>query len=50
MGDKINFLGVRIDSGDMAYISKQVRKELDDAGYPNAKIFASSWQDGLEIS
>lgn len=42
MGDKINFVGVRIDSGDMAYISKQVRKKLDDAGFPNAKIFASN--------
>lgn len=50
MGDKINFLGVRIDSGDMAYISKQVRKELDDAGYPKAKIFASNDLDENTIT
>lgn len=50
MGDKINFLGVRIDSGDMAYISKQVRKELDDAGYPDAKIFASNDLDETTIT
>jgi putative nicotinate phosphoribosyltransferase len=42
MGDKINFQGVRIDSGDMAYISKRVRKQLDEAGFPNAKIYASN--------
>ncbi|GEO58783.1 nicotinate phosphoribosyltransferase [Companilactobacillus bobalius] len=42
MGDKINFAGVRIDSGDMAYISKRVRKQLDEAGFPNAKIYASN--------
>lgn len=49
MGDKINFVGVRIDSGDMAYISKQVRKQLDKAGFPNAKIFASNDLDEKTI-
>lgn len=49
MGDKINFQGVRIDSGDMAYISKRIRQQLDDAGFPNAKIYASNDLDEKTI-
>lgn len=49
MGDQINFLGVRIDSGDMAYISKRVRQQLDEAGYPEAKIYASNNLDEKTI-
>ncbi|ANZ58580.1 nicotinate phosphoribosyltransferase [Fructilactobacillus lindneri] len=50
MGDKINFNGVRIDSGDMAYISKRVREMLDKAGFPDAKIYASNDLDEYTIS
>ena len=49
MGDKINFLGVRIDSGDMAYISKKVRKQLDEAGFTEAKVYASNDLDEATI-
>lgn len=49
MGDKINFLGVRIDSGDIAYQSRRIRQQLDEAGYPNAKIFASNDLDEMTI-
>lgn len=41
-GNKINFQGIRIDSGDMAYISKKVRQQLDEAGFFDAKIYASN--------
>ena len=33
--------GIRLDSGDLAFLSRQARKMLDDAGFPKAKIFAS---------
>ncbi|HML46445.1 MAG TPA: nicotinate phosphoribosyltransferase, partial [Clostridia bacterium] len=33
--------GIRLDSGDLAYLSRQARKMLDGAGFPDAKIFAS---------
>ena len=36
------FKGIRIDSGDLAYLSKEARKMLDEAGYPEAKICLSN--------
>lgn len=39
---KTNFKGVRIDSGNMIYLSKRVRELLDDAGFKDTKIYASS--------
>ena len=35
-------MGIRLDSGDLAYLSIQARKTLDDAGFPNATITASN--------
>ncbi len=38
-------VGVRIDSGDITYLSKKCRKMLDDAGYEDCKIVASNSLD-----
>jgi nicotinate phosphoribosyltransferase len=34
-------VGIRLDSGDLKYLSQEARKMLDAAGFPNAKITAS---------
>ncbi|MFC4558507.1 nicotinate phosphoribosyltransferase [Virgibacillus kekensis] len=38
----IHFEGIRIDSGDLAFLSKEARKLLDQAGFLDTKIFASN--------
>ncbi len=44
------FYGIRLDSGDLAYISKAARIMLDNAGYKDAVISASSDLDEYLIS
>lgn len=38
-------VGIRLDSGDLAYLSVTARRMLDDAGFPQAKILASNELD-----
>lgn len=46
-GKKIK--SVRLDSGDLAFLSKQVRKELDAAGFTDTKVIASNNLDEFKI-
>ena len=41
--------GIRLDSGDLSYLSKKARKMLDDAGFTDAAICASSDLDEFII-
>ena len=41
-GIKLTNYGIRLDSGDLAYLSKKARKMLDAAGFPDAVISASN--------
>ena len=41
--------GIRIDSGDIAYLSKKARKMLDEAGLPECRIIASNSLDEFII-
>ncbi len=49
LGDKINFIGIRLDSGDIAFLSKEARRMLDEAGFHNAKIIVSNDLDEYTI-
>ncbi len=42
-------IGIRIDSGDLAYLSKEARKMLNEAGFPQAKICLSNGLTGKLI-
>lgn len=42
--------GIRIDSGDITYLSKKARKMLDDAGFPDCQICASNSLDEYIIA
>lgn len=42
--------GIRLDSGDLAYLSKKARKMLDQAGFTDAKIVVSNSLDEYTIT
>lgn len=42
--------GIRLDSGDIAYLSVEARKMLDEAGYPDCRIVASNSLDEYIIT
>jgi nicotinate phosphoribosyltransferase len=42
-------LGIRLDSGDLAYLAIQAARMLDDAGYPDTRIVLSSELDELAM-
>lgn len=45
-----DFLGIRLDSGDLNYLSMESRKLLDQAGFSKAKIYASNELNELLIA
>lgn len=48
-GIKLGYYGIRLDSGDLAYLSKKARKMLDAAGFTDAVISASNDLDEYVI-
>jgi nicotinate phosphoribosyltransferase len=43
-------VGIRLDSGDLAYLTKQARKMLDEAGFPDTIICASGDMDEYSVT
>ncbi|MFW6336780.1 MAG: nicotinate phosphoribosyltransferase, partial [Phycisphaeraceae bacterium] len=50
LGDDFRVNAIRLDSGDIAELSKQARRRLDEAGLDRLKILASSGLDEFEIA
>ncbi len=50
LGDEVQLRAVRLDSGDLAELAKEVRKVLDDAGLESVQIFASGDLDEYRIA
>lgn len=46
----VTSFGIRIDSGDLAYLTKKARKMLDEAGLPSCKIVVSNSLDEYLIA
>ncbi len=49
-GLPLDHIGIRLDSGDLSYLTKKARKMLDAAGYPQAKITCSNDLDEYLIN
>ena len=45
-----DLVGIRLDSGDLAHLSIQARRMLDEAGFPEAKVVASNDLDETLIA
>ena len=43
-------VGVRLDSGDLSYLSQRARELLDESGFPEASVVASNGLDEYTIS
>ena len=50
LGLSTNNIGIRIDSGNLVYLSKKARKMLDEAGFPHAKICLSNGLNAHSIT
>jgi len=50
IGEDLVIRGVRLDSGDLGELAKQLRKRLDAAGLADVSIFASGGLDEFEIT
>lgn len=50
LGFNTNNIGIRIDSGNLVYLSKEARRMMDEAGFPQAKICLSNGLNARSIS